>query len=189
MSELLIEIYGVTSMYDEIYNTWLATIKKERIKIDKEFSRRSEKYLDKLRNEISIKEGLIKKIYQTKIDNLSYIINCIENFCSPNYIIDERQDLANQIYENKLDNNEKINGEKNIEPMTIISERDVFLEEPKYLIIRILESIPSIVGSDLRTYGPYNPEDIAAIPIKNANILIKRGAAVQINWGNKNEDG
>lgn len=50
----------------------------------------------------------------------------------------------------------------------------------KLLVVRILREIPAIIGSDLKTYGPFKPEDIASLPIENAKILIKQGAAVEI---------
>lgn len=53
-------------------------------------------------------------------------------------------------------------------------------ERPKKILVRFLQAIPAIVGSDMRTYGPFKIEDIASIPIENANILIKRGMAVEV---------
>ncbi|MFB0543454.1 MAG: hypothetical protein ACETVR_01605 [Candidatus Bathyarchaeia archaeon] len=47
-------------------------------------------------------------------------------------------------------------------------------------VIRILEHIPAIMGIDLKTYGPFKPEDVAAIPEENAENLIRRGLAVEV---------
>jgi len=49
-----------------------------------------------------------------------------------------------------------------------------------FKVIRILEHIPAIIGIDLKTYGPFKPEDVAAIPAENAENLIRRGLAVEI---------
>jgi DNA replication initiation complex subunit (GINS family) len=49
-------------------------------------------------------------------------------------------------------------------------------EEPKeqieFLLLRFLKKTPPLVGIDLLNYGPFEKEDIAFIPSKNANILI-----------------
>jgi DNA replication initiation complex subunit (GINS family) len=43
--------------------------------------------------------------------------------------------------------------------------------------LRFLKPVPSIIGSDMKTYGPFAVEDVAAVPIENARILIKQGMA------------
>jgi len=48
------------------------------------------------------------------------------------------------------------------------------------LLIRLLQDIPAIVGPNTRVYGPFRTEDIAALPIENAESLIKRGVAVRV---------
>ena len=53
-------------------------------------------------------------------------------------------------------------------------------ERPKRLLVRFVQEIPAIIGSDMKEYGPFKPEDIATLPAENARILIKQGAAVEI---------
>jgi DNA replication factor GINS len=53
-------------------------------------------------------------------------------------------------------------------------------DKAKAIILRFLEVIPAIVGADMKTYGPFKPEDIASLPVENARILIKQGVAVEI---------
>ena len=54
-------------------------------------------------------------------------------------------------------------------------------EKPKKLqLVRFLKEIPAIVGADMKTYGPFKPEDIATLPSENARVLIKRAAAIEI---------
>ena len=49
------------------------------------------------------------------------------------------------------------------------------------LTIRFLKDVPSIVGVDLRTYGPFLKEDVAVVPFENAESLIRQGAATEIS--------
>lgn len=48
------------------------------------------------------------------------------------------------------------------------------------LMVRFVKDVPSIIGVDLKTHGPFNKEDIAKLPHENAESLIRQGAAVEI---------
>jgi len=49
------------------------------------------------------------------------------------------------------------------------------------VVLRFVQEIPALVGSDLKTYGPFAAEDIATLPPENARILIKQGVAVEVD--------
>jgi len=55
-------------------------------------------------------------------------------------------------------------------------------EKPRngLVVVRILREIPEIIGIDMKTYGPFKPEDIASLPAENARTLIKQGAAIEV---------
>jgi len=48
------------------------------------------------------------------------------------------------------------------------------------LLIRFVKDVPSIIGVDLKTHGPFLKEDVARLPFENAESLIRQGAAVEI---------
>lgn len=50
----------------------------------------------------------------------------------------------------------------------------------KTVLIRFLQNTPAIIGSDTRAYGPFKAEDVASLPIENAESLIKHGIAVKV---------
>jgi len=52
--------------------------------------------------------------------------------------------------------------------------------EDRLVVVRILREIPEIIGVDMKTYGPFKPEDVASLPAENARTLIKQGAAMEI---------
>lgn len=55
--------------------------------------------------------------------------------------------------------------------------------EPKasrFKVVRFVEPLPAIIGIDMKTYGPFQPEDVASIPAENAENLIRRGIAKEI---------
>ncbi len=49
------------------------------------------------------------------------------------------------------------------------------------MVLRFIQEIPALVGSDMKTYGPFEPEDIATLPTENARILIRQGLAVEVD--------
>jgi DNA replication initiation complex subunit (GINS family) len=51
----------------------------------------------------------------------------------------------------------------------------------KYVFARFLQPYSSISGTDLATYGPFEPEDVAILPLENARILLKNGI-IAGNW-------
>jgi DNA replication factor GINS len=50
----------------------------------------------------------------------------------------------------------------------------------KRVTVRFVKAIPAIVGSDMQTYGPFQPEDVASVPEQNAKILVKQGLAQNV---------
>lgn len=51
---------------------------------------------------------------------------------------------------------------------------------PQQILVRFTCDVPAIIGVDLRTYGPFKPEDIATLPTENAQALVHQGAAVKV---------
>ena len=51
----------------------------------------------------------------------------------------------------------------------------------KYVFARFLEPYAAIAGTDLATYGPFEPEDVSILPFENAKILLKNGI-ISPNW-------
>lgn len=60
-------------------------------------------------------------------------------------------------------------------PKPVIKPDDVEL-----ILVRFLQPLPAIMGIDMKAYGPFQPEDLATIPVQNAQNLIKRGIAKPI---------
>ena len=50
----------------------------------------------------------------------------------------------------------------------------------KVKIVKFIKAVPAIIGIDLRTYGPFKPEEVSSIPTENAENLIRRGLAKEM---------
>jgi DNA replication factor GINS len=57
-------------------------------------------------------------------------------------------------------------------------------EQIELSVVRFLQDIPEIVGTDLKIYGPYKKEDVGSLPNQNAQALVKQGAAKEIEVRN-----
>ena len=64
-------------------------------------------------------------------------------------------------------------------PIKVVVKTDT-ASVSKRSTIRFLKSIPSIMGADMKSYGPFAAEDIASLPLQNAHILVKQGLAVLV---------
>jgi len=53
----------------------------------------------------------------------------------------------------------------------------------KRIILRFKGEVPAIIGSDMKVYGPFEIEDVASLPIENADIMIKRDLADKVEIG------
>lgn len=52
--------------------------------------------------------------------------------------------------------------------------------DPKTILLRFVKDVPSIIGVDLKTHGPFQREDIASLPRENAESLVRQGTAVEV---------
>jgi DNA replication initiation complex subunit (GINS family) len=51
----------------------------------------------------------------------------------------------------------------------------------KYVYVRFAQPYSAVTGTDLAVYGPFEPEDVAIVPIENAKLLLKNGIIMK-NW-------
>ncbi len=54
-------------------------------------------------------------------------------------------------------------------------------ESERNVSIRVTRHVDELVGLDMRRYGPFESQDVASLPAVNAEILIARGDAVEVN--------
>ncbi|MDP6457728.1 MAG: hypothetical protein QGF78_00115 [Candidatus Bathyarchaeota archaeon] len=48
-------------------------------------------------------------------------------------------------------------------------------------VVRFLQAVPAIMGIDMKTYGPFESEDVVSLPVENAENLIRRGIAKEVD--------
>jgi DNA replication factor GINS len=56
-------------------------------------------------------------------------------------------------------------------------------QEHKRAVLRFLAQVPAIIGADMKSYGPFQAEDVASLPMDNAKILVKQRLAESVEVG------
>jgi len=74
----------------------------------------------------------------------------------------------------KVENKLKVSQEPQKNQVSVVSEPIVEKKKEvvNYTLLRFLKTTPALVGIDLKTYGPFEKDDVANIPFKNAKILL-----------------
>ncbi len=179
-------------MYDELYAAWKK--EKENVEIQrlsKNFYAKIAEYVKKIREE---RRMLDKKTTKAKLLNREFksVKNMAEELIRLRYDKALKKSLARETVPREVltEEEEKLYGEI----LPLAEAYQTFLkgvlqgslsriereEKPKNILLRFVQEIPAIVGSDMKTYGPFEAEDIATLPSENARILIKQGVAVEV---------
>ena len=61
--------------------------------------------------------------------------------------------------------------------------RAIVVQRHKRTVMLFSKEFPSVIGSDMKTYGPFEIEDLASLPIENANIMVNQGSADKVEVG------
>jgi DNA replication factor GINS len=174
-------------MYDELFNAWQSEIENEELgSLTSDFFSKLLDYIDFLRaenadeNKKSVRSSLL-------LHELNHVNCMIEELISTRYnklikTINEKKKLPLTVLsteEKKIFSNF----------LSFIKEYQIFRKSflqgvalktgtkksSKRIVLRILKNIPALIGSDLKSYGPFLVEDVVSLPSENAELLIKQG--------------
>ncbi len=179
-------------MYEELYEAWKKEKETSTLQsLPKDFYEKIAEYIRKIREESrmidnkTIKGKLSKIEYENvkKMVNellkirLKKILDCLSSGkeIPKNCLVSEEEKISEKTtsiteYFQELAKNllqGKISG-------------DMGRAEKRKMVVRFLKDVPSIVGVDLKTYGPFKSEDVASLPVENARVLIRQGLAVEV---------
>jgi DNA replication factor GINS len=179
-------------MYNELYEVWRQELENvELVSLPDDFYSRVADYIKRVREESrmldkrTVKANLLKKEWQNVKRMLRELIRT------------RYKKLAK-----KVAKGEKIPADAlTIEEKRIFADVSPFAEayqhfaksliqghflkisvekEHKIVVLRFRKDVPAIIGSDMKTYGPFKVEDIASLPAENAKILVKQGLAEKV---------
>ena len=183
---------GGINLYDELYETWKT--EKENVELQrlpKNFYAKIADYMKKIREESRMldKKTTKAKLLKHEFENVKNMVKELFQF---RYKKLREKSLARETVPREVLTKEEKKFHGEILPLAEAYQaflKDILQgrlsriekeEKPKNILLRFVQEIPAIVGSDMKTYGPFEPEDIATLPSENARILIKQGVAVEV---------
>jgi DNA replication factor GINS len=141
--------------------------------------------------EINLKDILEpeKLLYQNLVSTIKgydkiKALSLLEDFESEEIPVEAAPSISEK--EKIVENVEEIH---KIEEIDDVKELEGDIEEPvefkqdtdyNYTILRFIKNTPPLVGIDLKNYGPFDENDIASMPYKNALILINEKFAEKV---------
>lgn len=179
-------------MYDELYEAW----KKEKENIElqplpKDFYSKLADYVKSLREESRMldRKTLKARLMHREFENVKKLVKELARL---RYEKTLKETVAGKVVPRDVLTMEEERLHKAVLPLAeshkaffrgVLSGRSTPVEreeKPKRVLLRFLQEIPAIIGSDMRTYGPFKAEDIATLPTENARLLVGKGIAVEV---------
>jgi len=179
-------------MYDELFEAWRKEIGNPAIQsLPRDFYARLADYMRRIReerrmmDEDSLRGRLLKKEEENVRRMISDLVQARHNKLMHMIARGETVPLTALTEEEENLYNGLV---LHVEAYKNLLEDILYGQKPRakrektkgFLVVRILREIPQIIGVDMKTYGPFKPEDVATLPEENAKALIKQGAATEI---------
>jgi DNA replication factor GINS len=179
-------------MYNELYEIWKRELENGELgKLSSDFYSKVADYLRKLKEESrmldkrTVKANLLKEelknakrmiedLIRTRYTKLIQKMVEGEKFSSDFLTVEEEK-----IYEGVLPFTETYSTFTK-EILSGHVARVSIEQSHRRTVLRFLKDTPSIIGADMKTYGPFKIEDLASLPVENAKIMIKQGLAEKV---------
>lgn len=181
-------------MYNELYKAWKSEKSSEKTQpLPSDFYRRVQTYLSGLEEDsaslevhslqgrlaLKEKEIVTRLLHELKETRLQKLVNVTKHHGNVDAtgLTEEEKSLVKGI-DDSLQAFEE-GGSELADTATATAEEQIELS-----VVRFLQDIPEIVGTDLKIYGPFKKEDVGSLPNQNAYALVKQGAAKEIEVRN-----
>jgi len=178
-------------VYVDIYKAWKTEKTSQTPQpLPQDFYRRAESYLRGLQDDSSDSRTLQSQLNQKEREVATRLLQELRETRIRKLVAAVRD--KNQLNDADLTDDEKMIAKSLSEVLaeshpTEKNEVNAVAVEPEQTImsvVRFLQDIPEIVGTDLKLYGPYKKEDVGSLPSQNAEALMKQGAVKMIEVRN-----
>jgi DNA replication factor GINS len=181
--------------YDDLYNAWMEEKDDVKLKpLSVDFYKQAHLYLKSLIEEKSglDEESVKRKLLEKEAANVKKMIEDLMKMRNKKVLISTLRGNTTdvnlftneeaQTYSNLTAINDSFKKllKSTVEDYVTQSKTKRNIKHKK-ILVRFLQAIPAIVGINMKTYGPFKAEDLASLPIENAEILIKKGLAVEVD--------
>ncbi|MFB0500487.1 MAG: hypothetical protein ACETWO_04360 [Candidatus Hadarchaeaceae archaeon] len=174
--------------YDDVKQVWLAEkTSRELMEIPEEFYQNVAKYVAQLNLELKRSEPLRGELLREELQNvfqmvqeiyLSRTLKAIDEVAQgklPDTLLERERYAFNEIRQSL----KKLCAE--LIPPTITESAELAAPREITNVLLIVQAeVPTIVGDDLRQYGPFKKGEIASLPKRSAELMMKHGLARKI---------
>ncbi len=174
--------------YNDVKQVWLAEkTSRELVEIPEEFYQNAAKYVVQLNLELKRSEPLREELLREELQNvfqmvqeiyLSRTLKAIDEVTQgrlPNPLLERERYAFNEIRQSL----EKLCAE--LIPPTISGGAELAMSREITNVLLIMQDeVPTIVGDDLQQYGPFKKGEIASLPRRSAELMVKHGLARKI---------
>ena len=177
-------------MYADIYQAWKNEKTSESPQpLPQDFYRRGESYLRGLQSNSSDTRTLQSQLNQKERKIVSRLLQELKETRIRKLVTAARDGKeVNATYltddEKMLIKNLTASLQSSTAPLTKSEKPPPEPERTIMSVVRFLQDIPEIVGTDLKIYGPYKKEDVGSLPSQNAEALMKQGAVKMVEVRN-----
>ena len=145
--------------------------------------------IEKTRKQLENIQKILKELYEkreSKIVQLALFCSRTKSKLQDDSVLLEEEKKMYEHMVEQLDNfragiqDNLLEGKK---PEIILRTKDIKIQaedHSKNRLVRFTHAVPKFVGEDLNTYGPFEAEDVANLPVKVSEVLIKNNRAEQI---------
>lgn len=180
--------------YDELYKAWRQEKEEGDLKpLSKDFYGQVQLYINNLLGEIDAldKKSVKWRLLNKEVNNAKKMVKDLTTIRNKKVLettfrgatvqSDAYTSEEEQIYAKMVPLSEEIKKLiRSVNENYVSQQKKKQKHKTEKILVRFLQAIPSIVGMNMKTYGPFQAEDVASLPKENAEIFIKRGVAVKM---------
>ncbi len=140
--------------------------------------------VEKNKKQIENIKKILKELYErreNKIIQLALLSSRSSKKDDLSILLPEEKQLFNEFKNTFIQYKNSILNQVLAQKIPEIKPKDIKTEKPNSTkLVRFIHTVPKFVGNDLNIYGPFESENLASLPIKVADVLIKRKRAQEI---------
>jgi DNA replication factor GINS len=184
----------MTSKYNQLLDVWKTEKNSSLLQpLEENFFSEMNRYVVQLRNQENKheKESMWNRIIKREKENSTKMLSDLAQLrlrkiiiseiegktIIPSVLAKEEKALHSDFRRVLVEHNNRI--KSNISEIAPKKEADP-ISRKEFKVVRFIKALPAIMGIDMKTYGPFEVEDIVSIPVENAENLIRKGFAKEV---------
>ncbi len=183
-------------MYDELYAAWRFELEKTSLGgLPPDFYARAADYLRNITEEIRIidKKSVKSKLLERELERVKCMLQELiwvrykklvslisESQKLPSHLLTDEEESFCTSFVSFVESYQKFADKLLHGQISSQASKAPAKKVPKRVVLRFIKAVPAVIGADMKTYGPFMVEDVASIPVENANILVKQGLAEKV---------